>query len=471
MKKQNKNKIKRSTTRLVALGFALIIVIGTMLLSLPISVRSGQPNIMNALFTATSATCVTGLIVADTYQNWTTFGIIVIFTLIQIGGLGFMTIGVYISIILKKKIGLKQRENLQESVNSMEIAGVVRLARKIVQGTFLIEGIGALLLSTRFIPRFGLQRGIAFSIFHAVSAFCNAGFDLMGYEEAYASLVSFEGDVLVNMVVMFLILTGGIGFIVWDDLMRNKWHFKKYLLHTKIVLTFTIGLTVIATIAFLVLENHGVLAGLTPVEKALGAAFCSVTPRTAGFNTTDVAGLSNAGKLLTILLMFIGGSPGSTAGGAKTTTIVVLLLYAVAMIRNHEDINLFGRRLTDDVVKKANAVVVTNFMLAALAAVIIMAMQPFDMADVLLEVFSAINGYNQRFEHRVTVDSDCINVLWAIGKFVFCTGICPEKHIRYHQASAGKDYSRIGERNEINIDYWDGMFWTSSGEELSGKWT
>lgn len=171
MKKQNKNKIKRSTTRLVALGFALIIVIGTMLLSLPISVRSGQPNIMNALFTATSATCVTGLIVADTYQNWTTFGIIVIFTLIQIGGLGFMTIGVYISIILKKKIGLKQRENLQESVNSMEIAGVVRLARKIVQGTFLIEGIGALLLSTRFIPRFGLQRGIAFSIFHAVSAF------------------------------------------------------------------------------------------------------------------------------------------------------------------------------------------------------------------------------------------------------------------------------------------------------------
>jgi trk system potassium uptake protein TrkH len=391
LKKQNKNKIKRSTTRLVALGFALIIVIGTMLLSLPISVRSGQPNIMNALFTATSATCVTGLIVADTYQNWTTFGIIVIFTLIQIGGLGFMTIGVYISIILKKKIGLKQRENLQESVNSMEIAGVVRLARKIVQGTFLIEGIGALLLSTRFIPRFGLQRGIAFSIFHAVSAFCNAGFDLMGYEEAYASLVSFEGDVLVNMVVMFLILTGGIGFIVWDDLMRNKWHFKKYLLHTKIVLTFTIGLTVIATIAFLVLENHGVLVGLTPVEKALGAAFCSVTPRTAGFNTTDVAGLSNAGKLLTILLMFIGGSPGSTAGGAKTTTIVVLLLYAVAMIRNHEDINLFGRRLTDDVVKKANAVVVTNFMLAALAAVIIMAMQPFDMADVLLEVFSAIN--------------------------------------------------------------------------------
>ena len=303
-----------------------------------------------------------------------------------------MTIGVYISIILKKKIGLKQRENLHESVNSMEIAGVVNLARKIVQGTLLIEGIGAVLLSTRFIPRYGVLRGIAFSIFHAVSAFCNAGFDLMGYDEAYSSLVSFEGDVLVNVVVMFLILTGGIGFVVWDDLMRNKWHFKKYLLHTKIVLTVTIGLTVTTTILYLIIENQGVLAGLNPLEKVLGAAFCSVTPRTAGFNTTDVAGLSNAGKMLTILLMFVGGSPGSTAGGAKTTTIVVLFLYAAAMIRNHEDINLFGRRLTDDVVKKANAVVVVNFALGMFAAIWIMCIQPFDMADVLLEVFSAINA-------------------------------------------------------------------------------
>ncbi len=391
MNQKKKFKGKRSTTRLIALGFALIIVIGTILLSLPVAVRSGHPDVLNALFTATSATCVTGLVVADTYQNWTTFGILVIFGMIQIGGLGFMTIGVYISIILKKKIGLKQRENLHESVNSMEIAGVVNLARKIVQGTLLIEGIGAVLLSTRFIPRYGVLRGIAFSIFHAVSAFCNAGFDLMGYDEAYSSLVSYEGDVLVNVVVMFLILTGGIGFVVWDDLMRNKWHFKKYLLHTKIVLTVTIGLTVTTTILYLIIENQGVLAGLNPLEKVLGAAFCSVTPRTAGFNTTDVAGLSNAGKMLTILLMFVGGSPGSTAGGAKTTTIVVLFLYAAAMIRNHEDINLFGRRLTDDVVKKANAVVVVNFALGMFAAIWIMCMQPFDMADVLLEVFSAIN--------------------------------------------------------------------------------
>lgn len=391
MFQRSKTKGKRSTTRLIAFGFALIILIGTLLLCLPCSIRSGEVDLLNALFTATSATCVTGLVVVDTYQHWTVFGRIVIFGLIQIGGLGFMTIGVYISILLKKKIGLQERENLHESVNSMEIAGVVRLVRKIVQGTLLIEGIGAVLLATRFIPRFGLRRGITFSVFHAVSAFCNAGFDLMGINEAYSSLVSFEGDVMVNVVIMLLILIGGIGFVVWDDLMRNKWHFNRYLLHTKIVLTVTIGLTVVATVIFLFIENQGVLAGLNPLEKVLGAVFCSVTPRTAGFNTTDVAGLSAAGKLLTILLMFIGGSPGSTAGGAKTTTIVVIVLYAVAMIRNHENINLFGRRLTEDVVKKANAVVVINFSLATLAAFLIMVMQPLAMEDVLLEVFSAIN--------------------------------------------------------------------------------
>lgn len=391
IRKRAKGYGKHSTTRIIALGFALIILAGTLLLCMPFAVKSGTPDFLNALFTATSATCVTGLVVVDTYQNWTVFGKLVIFCLIQVGGLGFMTIGVYVSILLKKKIGLKERENLHESVNTLQIAGVVRLAKKIVQGTLLIEGIGAVLLATRFIPRFGVFKGIAFSIFHAVSAFCNAGFDLMGIEEAYSSLVSFENDVIVNIVVVLLILIGGIGFIVWDDIMRNKWHFKRYLLHTKIVLSMTLFLTVIPTIAFLVLENNGVLAGMNLLDKVMGAVFCSVTPRTAGFNTTDVAGLTDAGKLLTIMLMFVGGSPGSTAGGAKTTTVVVLLFYAIAMIRNHEDINLFGRRLADDVVKKANAVVAINFSLAMLAGLIIMATQSLAMGDVLLEVFSAIN--------------------------------------------------------------------------------
>ena len=379
-KNRQMRKAKHSTTRLIAFGFALIIVIGTLLLSLPFATRSGETNLLTSLFTATSATCVTGLVAADTYQNWTLFGQLVILCLIQVGGLGFMTIGVYISVLLKRRIGLQERATLHESVNTLEIAGVVRLVKKIVQGTFLIEGTGA------------LANGIYFSIFHAVSAFCNGGFDLMGIEEEYSSLVSFEGDILVNVVVCLLILVGGIGFIVWDDVLKHKWHFKRYLLHSKIVLASTLGLTVVGTLLFLVFENNATFAGMTPLEKFLGALFSSVTPRTAGFNTVDTGALSNAGVLLTMVLMFIGGSPGSTAGGAKTTTMVVLAFYAVAMLRGREDINLFGRRLTADVVRKANAVVVINTTLAFGAACAIMAMQPaIAMSDVVFEVLSAIN--------------------------------------------------------------------------------
>ncbi len=391
-KKKRMPKSGHSTTRMIAFGFALIIVIGTILLSLPIATKTGETDLLTALFTATSATCVTGLVAADTYQNWTLFGQLVILCMLQVGGLGFMTIGVYISILLKRRIGLQERATLHESVNTLEIAGVVRLVKKIVQGAFIIEGTGALLLATRFIPRFGWANGIYFSIFHSISAFCNGGFDLMGIDEAYSSLVSYEGDILVNVVICLLILIGGIGFIVWDDVLKHKWHFKKYLLHSKIVLATTLGLTVAGTLLFLIFENNATLAGMTPIGKLLGALFASVTPRTAGFNTVDTGAMSNAGTLLTMLLMFIGGSPGSTAGGAKTTTMVVLLFYAVAMIRNREDINLFGRRLSADVVRKANAVVVINFSLAFGAACAIMALQPaIPMPDVVFEVLSAIN--------------------------------------------------------------------------------
>lgn len=386
-----KAKLKKSTTRQIAFGFAMIILAGAILLTLPVSVQSGKGNFLESLFTATSATCVTGLIVSDTYQNWTLFGQIVILCMIQVGGLGFMTIGAYISVLLKKRIGLQEREQLQESVNTLEIAGVVRLVKKIVQGALCIEFLGAILLAFRFIPKFGIANGIYFSIFHAISAFCNGGFDLMGINEAYSSLVAFEGDIIVNLVIVVLILVGGIGFIVWDDVVRNKWHFKRYLLHSKIVITTTLVLTIAGTFLFLVTENNASFAGMSPVEKFLGALFAAVTPRTAGFNTVDTAALSNSGKVLTMVLMFIGGSPGSTAGGIKTTSMVVLLFYAIAMVRGREDINLFGRRLTDEVVKKANAVVIINFTLALIAAVIIMTVQPLlNFEDVLFEVLSAI---------------------------------------------------------------------------------
>lgn len=389
--KKKKIAAKKSTTRQIASGFALIILAGALLLTLPIANRSGHGNLLNSLFTATSATCVTGLVVADTYQNWTIFGQIVILCMIQVGGLGFMTIGAYISVLLKKRIGLQEREQLQESVNTLEIAGVVRLVKKIVQGALCIEGTGAVLLAFRFIPRFGAARGIYFSIFHAVSAFCNGGFDLMGVDGAYSSLVAFEGDIVVNLVVITLILVGGIGFIVWDDVMRSKWHFRKYLLHSKIVIAATLVLTAAGTALFLVTESEAAFAGMSPLEKFLGALFSSVTPRTAGFNSVDTASLSNSGKIITMVLMFIGGSPGSTAGGVKTTSVVVLLFYAAATVLNREDINLFGRRLTDEVVKKANAVVIINSTLTITATIIIMALQPLlNFEDVLFEVLSAI---------------------------------------------------------------------------------
>lgn len=389
--KKKKITARKSTTRLIASGFALIILAGALLLSLPIANKSGHGNWLNSLFTATSATCVTGLIVTDTYQNWTIFGQVIILCLIEVGGLGFLTIGAYISVLLKKRIGLQEREQLQESVNTLEIAGVVRLVKKIVQGALCVEGLGAVLLSFRFVPRFGVARGIYFSVFHAVSAFCNGGFDLMGVNEAYSSLVAFEGDIVVNLVVVTLILVGGIGFIVWDDVMRNKWHFRKYLLHSKIVITTTLILTAAGTILFLITENNAAFAGMSPLEKFLGALFSSVTPRTAGFNSVDTAALSNSGKIITMVMMFIGGSPGSTAGGVKTTSMVVLLFYAVAMVLGREDINLFGRRLTDEVVKKANAVVIINATLTIIATVTIMTLQPLlNFEDVLFEVLSAI---------------------------------------------------------------------------------
>ena len=384
-------KLKESYTRMIAIGFLLLILAGTFLLSLPMATRSGERmSFVDALFTATSASCVTGLIVADTYTNWSLFGQLVIICLIQIGGLGFITIGIYIAVLLKKKIGLWEREAIHESVNTIQSAGAVRLTKKIIQGTLLIELIGALLLSIRFVPKLGLVKGMYYGVFHSISAFCNAGFDLMGRWEPYSSLCLFEGDILINTVIMSLITIGGIGFIVWDDVSRNKWHIKKYLLHTKMVLFVSAILTFGGAFLFYCFERNHLFAGMNGKETILGALFCSVTPRTAGFNTVDIASLTDCSKLLTVILMFIGGSPGSTAGGAKTTTVVVMLLSAVAMIRSTYGTNIFGRRLEEETIKKASTVFMINLTLALTAVMVLLAIQPLDFMDVLLEVFSAI---------------------------------------------------------------------------------
>ncbi|MCI6886517.1 MAG: TrkH family potassium uptake protein [Lachnospiraceae bacterium] len=383
---------KRLTqTQFIALGFMTIILIGTFLLMLPVSSRSGEAgSFINCLFTATSASCVTGLVVYDTWTHWTLFGQLVILIMIQIGGLGFVSIGVFLSIILRRKIGLKERGLMQESVNTLQIGGVVKLARKIIIGTAIFEGTGALILAIRFIPEVGVARGIFYGIFHSVSAFCNGGFDLMGWQGEYSSLVNYYDDWTVNLVVMALIVIGGLGFIVWDDLSRHRLHVRHYMLHTKIVLLTTAVLLFGGAWLFYLFERQNLLVGMSPSGQILTSLFNSVTPRTAGFNTVDTAALTDASKLFTVILMFIGGSPGSTAGGVKTTTIVVLYLYLWSTIQRTYGVNAFGRRLEEDALKHACSIFMINLTLALGASIFIMATQKLAMSDVLFEAFSAI---------------------------------------------------------------------------------
>lgn len=381
-----------SQTQFIAYGFLGIILTGTLALMLPISNRSGESlGFVNCLLTATSATCVTGLIGADTWSQWTLFGQLIIITMIQIGGLGFITIGVFLSIILRRKIGLKERGLMQESVNTLQIGGVVRLAKKIVQGTLLFEGAGAVLLSIRFIPELGLWKGIYYGIFHSISAFCNAGFDLMGFREPYSSLMAYYDDWLVNLTIMSLIVIGGIGFIVWDDLSKKGLRFRKYLLHTKIVLVTTAVLIFGGAVLFFLLERDHVMADMSLKGRIWTSLFQSVTARTAGFNTIDTAALTDGSKLVTIVLMFIGGSPGSTAGGIKTTTLAVLLLCIRASVGQTDGVNVYNRRLDDDVARQAGLILSFNLILAMAASIWIVLFQPeLLMSDVLFETFSAI---------------------------------------------------------------------------------
>ena len=403
-----------SQTQFIAYGFFCVIITGTLLLMLPFASRDGQSEpFLNCLFTATSASCVTGLVVADTWSQWSLFGQLVILTMIQIGGLGFITVGVFISIVLRRKIGLKERGLMMESVNTLQIGGVVRLAKKIIIGTCIFEGTGAVLLAIRFIPQFGFFRGLFYGIFHSISAFCNAGFDLMGGQTPYSSFVAYYDDWLVNFVIMSLIIIGGIGFIVWDDLSRNKLHFRKYMLQTKIVLVTTAILVFGGGLLFYLLERNHLLVGMNTSGKILTSLFSSVTARTAGFNTTDTAALTDGSKLLTIILMFIGGSPGSTAGGIKTTTLVVLLLCVHSNIMQTYGINIFGRRLENDAVKRAGTILTINLLLAVTASLAIMAIQPLGFSDILFETFSAIGtvGMTTGITRALHPISRCIIIL------------------------------------------------------------
>lgn len=430
-------KKRLSKTQIIALGFFIIIMTGTLLLMLPIASRDGNSaNFSDALFTATSSTCVTGLIVADTYTTWSLFGQMVLLVLIQIGGLGFITMGMFFAIFLKKKIGLKERDLIQESLNGLQIGGVVRLVKKIVPIAFIFEGVGAILLSIRFIPDMGIGVGIWNGIFHSVSAFCNAGFDLLGRYEKYCSIVPYYDDIIVNVTIMSLIVIGGIGFIVWDDISLNKWRANKYRLHTKIVLLTTTVLIIGGALLFFIFEKDNLMVDMGIKERILTSFFGSVSPRTAGFNSLDTAQFTQSTRLLTVVLMFIGGSPGSTAGGIKTTTLVVLLLLVVSNLRNKKDLNFLGRRLDDGAIRKASTVFLINLFLLITSTLIICALQPFPLDDVLFETSSAIGtvGMTTGITRALTIPSRYIIIILMycgrIGSVSFALSFMEKKKLQ-----------------------------------------
>lgn len=384
-------KIKLNYTEIIVFGTFAIILFGGMLLSLPVSSREGiSTPFLDSLFTAASAFCVTGLVVYDTYTHWSMFGQTVILLLIQIGGLGFMTVITLFSLFLRRKIGLKERRLLMESANTFKIGGIVLLVKKIIIRTFIFESIGAFVLTLNFYSRMGLKEGLYNGIFHSVSAFCNAGFDLMGKYGQNSSLTHFYDNPAVNITIMSLIVIGGLGFVVWDDISLNRLDFKKYQLHSKLVLVATSVLIFGGAFVFFIIERNYSMLGMNISEKILASLFQSVTTRTAGFNTINLNTMSEGGTLLTIILMIIGGSPGSTAGGIKTTTFVVLLLGALSNAKQSSEISAFKRRLESDALKKASAITVIYITTALTAVMLICSIQNFSLTEVMFEVFSAL---------------------------------------------------------------------------------
>ncbi len=379
-------------SRKIMLGFLLIVLLGAALLLLPCATREGQSTtVLGALFTSVSATCVTGLVVYDTYTHWTLFGQLVLLLQIQIGGLGFITVLIFGVSMSRKKIGINLRMLLQDSLSTPQLRGGVRLVRRIIRATVFFESIGAALLALRFIPQMGLAKGIYFGIFHAVSAFCNAGFDLMGMKDPFCSFVYEYDDPVIILTLSALIVIGGIGFVVWNDIWEHGLDHRQYGFHTKVVLSSTALLIGGGTVLFLLMEARGQFAGMSLRGKLLSALFSAVTPRTAGFNSVNTAKLSNGSFFLTVFLMFIGGSPGSTAGGIKTVTFVVILMQLSSYAARKRDCVLFDRRLSDETIKKAAVVMITNLLFVSIGMMVIYCTQeslPFQ--DILFETFSAI---------------------------------------------------------------------------------
>lgn len=383
-------KIKLSNTKIIVLSFIFVIFIGTFLLCLPASSASGDwTSPIDAAFTATSATCVTGLVVYDTFTHWSLFGKFVILALIQVGGLGFMTLITLVALVTHKHLSLHKRQLIMQSTGNNYLSGVMTLVKKIFFGTVIFESAGTILLAFRFCPMMGFWEGLFNALFHSISAFCNAGFDLMGKYEQFSSFTLFRDDLLVQGVLMSLIIIGGIGFFVWSDIMKCGKHFKQYSLHTKMVLVSTVFLLLVGWIGFFFLEIDGALAEYPLNEQILGALFQSVTTRTAGFNTIDQSELTGGG-VLSIVLMLIGGSPGSTAGGIKTVTVLVTLLSAIATVSGREHATIFKKRISPETVQQATAITAIYIVLVIISTIAIMKLEAIDLEQALFETSSAI---------------------------------------------------------------------------------
>lgn len=380
-------KKRLSSSQIIILGFAGAILFSSILLTLPFSTRDGHGALFSdALFTATSAVCVTGLVVQDTATYWSTFGQAVIIALIQIGGMGVVTVAIAISSFSGKQISLKQRSTMQEAISAHKVGGIVRLTGFIIKMTIIFELLGAVIMAPTFCKEFGVLKGIWYAVFHSISAFCNAGFDLMGAKTPYSSLTYFVDNPVINFVIMSLIIIGGIGFMTWDDIKVNKHHVRKYRMQSKVILITTVLLISLPALYFFLFEFGDKPMG----ERIWSSLFQSVTPRTAGFNTADLTQISETGTAITIMLMLIGGSPGSTAGGMKTTTLAVLFSTAISVFRRREHTHFFGRRVNDDTIRNAATILMMYVILFLTGGFLISHIESLPLLTCLYETASAI---------------------------------------------------------------------------------
>ena len=385
-------KLHFSSPQMIIFGFILVNLMGCLLLMLPSStVEKVGTSFSDALFTSTSAICVTGLVIHDTASYWSMQGQLIIMVLIQIGGMGVITAASAIAILSGKKIGLMQRSTMQESISATQVGGIVRLTGFILRAMLAIELLGAICMAPVFCEEFGMKKGVWYAVFHSVSAFCNAGFDLMGMNQPFSSLTGFNGNTTINLAIIALIVIGGIGFLTWDDIWHHRLHFHKYRLQSKVILTVTILLILLPALYFYFYEfGRAEWTDLSEKERILASAFQSVTPRTAGFNTVDLNRMSEPSQLIMILLMLIGGSPGSTAGGFKTTTLAVLLLTSFAVFFRREDVQCFGRRIPSETVKNAATILFLYMSLFLLGGVVISCVDQVPLMGALFETSSAI---------------------------------------------------------------------------------